>query len=99
MPDPFLETVRGLHERRAKVRAMKPERRAELIAELGDDGSLEWLFAARDAQLPPPVLGWCWLFLGGRGTGKTHAGASAIHLGVAAGLGRIHAVAPTAADV
>ena len=78
---------------------MTPERRAELIAELGDDRSAEWLFAARDAQLPPPDLGWCWLFLGGRGAGKTHAGSSAIHLAVRAGLSRIHAIAPTAADV
>jgi phage terminase large subunit-like protein len=26
----------------------------------------------RDAQLPPPDLSWCWLFLGGRGAGKSH---------------------------
>jgi phage terminase large subunit-like protein len=99
LADLFLEAVRALHQARAKVRTMTPERRAQLVAELGDDGAGEWLFAARDAQLPPADLGWCWLYLGARGTGKSHAAASAIHLAVRAGLGRIHAVAPTAADV
>jgi phage terminase large subunit-like protein len=99
MADLFLAAVRDLHLQRAKVRAMTPERRPQMFAELGDDAADEWVFAARDAQLPPPDLGWAWLYLGGRGTGKTHAGSSAIHLAVRAGLGRIHAVAPTAADV
>jgi phage terminase large subunit-like protein len=97
--DLFLDAIRDLHQQRAKVRAMTPERRAQMFADLGDDAADEWLFAARDAQLPPPDLGWAWLFLGGRGAGKTHTGSSAIHLAVRAGLSRIHAVAPTAADV
>jgi hypothetical protein len=99
VPDLFLETIRNLHQQRAKVRAMTPDRRQQMLAELGDDAAAEWVFAARDAQLPPPDLGWLWLFLGGRGTGKTHAGSSAIHLAVRAGLSRIHAIAPTTADV
>jgi hypothetical protein len=33
---------------------------------LGDDAADDWVFRARDAQLPPPDLSWCWLFLGGR---------------------------------
>ena len=99
MADLFLDAVRDLHQQRAKVRAMTPERRAQMFAELGDDAADEWVFAARDAQLPPEDLGWAWLFLGGRGAGKTHAGSSAIHLAVRAGLSRIHAVAPTTADV
>jgi phage terminase large subunit-like protein len=98
MADLFLDAVRGLHALRAKVRTMNPEQRARMFAELGDDAAGEWVFCARDAQLPPADLGWAWLYLGARGTGKTHAGASAIHLAVRAGLGRIHAVAPTAAD-
>ena len=99
MADLFLDAVRNLHQQRAKVRAMTLEQRAQIFAELGDDAADEWVFAARDSQLPPPDLGWAWLFLGGRGAGKTHAGSSAIHLAVRAGLSRIHAVAPTAADV
>jgi phage terminase large subunit-like protein len=38
-----------------------------------DDAADDWLFKARDAQLPPADLDWCWLFLGGRGTGKSHS--------------------------
>jgi phage terminase large subunit-like protein len=78
---------------------MLPERRARLIEELGDDWVTEWTFAARDAQLPPPDLDWAWLYLGARGTGKSFAGSSAIHLAVRAGLGRIHAVAPTSTEI
>jgi phage terminase large subunit-like protein len=99
MADLFLAAVRDLHEQRARVRAMTPERRAQLFARLDDDEADNWLLTARDEQLPPPDLGWCWLYLGARGTGKSHAGASAIHMAVRAGLSRIHAIAPTAADV
>ena len=38
----------------------------------------DWQLWARDDQLPPPVedAGWrCWVILGGRGAGKTRAGA------------------------
>jgi phage terminase large subunit-like protein len=99
MADSFLETVRDLHKQRAKVRSWKPKLRAQMFAQLSDDDADTWLLTARDEQLPPPDLGWAWLYLGGRGTGKTHAGSSAIHLAVRAGIARIHAIAPTAADV
>lgn len=35
----------------------------------------EWLIQARDAQLPPSGDWRVWLILGGRGSGKTRAGA------------------------
>lgn len=45
----------------------------------------EWLLKARDAQLPPSG-GWrTWLILGGRGSGKTRAGAEWVS-GMALGL-------------
>jgi phage terminase large subunit-like protein len=56
------------------------------------------VFRARDAQLPPSDLGWCWLFLGGRGTGKSHSMSAAVHMAVRAGISRIHLIAPTTAD-
>jgi phage terminase large subunit-like protein len=58
------------------------------------------VFAARNAQLLPPGDDW-WRFLycAGRGSGKTWAGSSSIHAAVRAGLGRIHAIAASAADV
>jgi hypothetical protein len=34
-----------------KVRAMTPERRAKMFAELSDDAADEWMFAAGDSQL------------------------------------------------
>ena len=45
----------------------------------------EWLIRARDAQLPP-AGDWCvWLIMGGRGSGKTRAGAEWVS-GMALGL-------------
>jgi hypothetical protein len=64
LADFFLEAVRELHQQRAKVRAMTPERRAQMFARLDDDEAENWLLSARDEQLPPPDLGWCWLYLG-----------------------------------
>lgn len=47
--------------------------------------SREWLFQARDAQLPPLGNWRSWLILGGRGSGKTRAGAEWVS-GMALGL-------------
>ncbi len=68
--------------------------------------SADWLFWARDDQLPPPG-GWhIWLMIGGRGAGKTRAGAEWLR-GLALGLdgfaprpaGRLALVGETFADV
>ena len=59
---------------------------------------MDWVFAARDAQLPPSDLSWCWLFLGGRGAGKSHSMSAAVHTAVRAGISRIHFIAPTTSD-
>jgi phage terminase large subunit-like protein len=99
MGDLFLAEVRRMREMRARVRLMSPEKRQAMIAEIGDDGAGEWLFGARDDQLPAEDLDWCWLFLGGRGAGKTRAMSAAIHTAVRAGVRRIHLIAPTAADL
>lgn len=52
-------------------------------------------------QLPSHDDWDCWLILGGRGTGKTRAGAEAVlqHLNAAGPLARVGVGAPTAADV
>ncbi|HEY2032152.1 MAG TPA: glycoside hydrolase TIM-barrel-like domain-containing protein, partial [Rhizomicrobium sp.] len=43
----------------------------------------DWDFLARDEQRPPPESGWTnWLFMGGRGSGKTRAGAEWIAQGI-----------------
>jgi len=67
---------------RQDINEMPPEEADELIRGLGDDAAEDWVFAARDAQLPPPDLSWCWLFLGGRGAGKSHSMSAAVHTAV-----------------
>jgi phage terminase large subunit-like protein len=71
MVDKFLAEVRAMHELRAKARAATPEARAAMLeAGFGND----WIFTARDTQLPPPDDDWwAWLLMGGRGGGKTQA--------------------------
>jgi phage terminase large subunit-like protein len=50
--------------------------------------ALGWYNFARDEQLPPPGDWRIWLFLGGRGAGKTRAGAEWIAEGVGRGVMR-----------
>jgi phage terminase large subunit-like protein len=58
------------------------ERLDQVLAALSQDDlaaiAADWQLWARDDQLPPPVddLAWrTWIILGGRGAGKTRAGA------------------------
>src|SRR5215469_1312459 len=98
MADRFLREVERMHQLRRDINEMTPEEAGELIRGMGDDAAEDWVFAARDAQLPPPDLSWCWLFLGGRGTGKSHSMSAAVHTAVRAGIKRIHFIAPTTTD-
>ena len=97
--DRFLAEVHKAHNLRDTLKRLSDAERAELVKRLhgveGFDGEVgEWWYDARDSQLPPRDLSWCWLFLGGPGTGKTHAMSSAVHMAVRAGLKRIHIVGP-----
>lgn len=59
-----------------------------------------WRDQARPEQLPPDGQWTTWLFLGGRGTGKTRSAAEWITEEVASGRrGRLALIGPTAADV
>jgi phage terminase large subunit-like protein len=58
----------------------------------------DWIFWAREEQKPPPGDWRVWLYLAGRGSGKTRSGAEWVRAQVAAGRRRIALVAPTAAD-
>jgi len=58
----------------------------------------DWLFWARLEQLPPDDDWKVWLFLGGRGAGKTRAGAEWVRLQISAGCRRIGLIAPTLSD-
>ena len=58
-----------------------------------------WSFWARPEQKPPPDPWRIWLFLGGRGAGKTHAGAEWIADGICHGtMRRIGLIGATFAD-
>src|SRR5215831_17129484 len=98
MADRFLREVKRMHQLRQDINEMTPAEADELVRGLGDDAAEDWIFAARDAQLPPSDLSWCWLFLGGRGAGKSHSMLAAVHTAVRAGIKRIHFIAPTTAD-
>ncbi|WBQ09260.1 terminase family protein [Hyphomonadaceae bacterium ML37] len=59
----------------------------------------DWSQWAWDPQLPPAGDWRIWLFLGGRGAGKTRAGAEWVRARVAAGARRIALVGPAFQDV
>ena len=59
----------------------------------------DWPFWARAAQLAPAGDWSIWLYLGGRGAGKTRAGAEWVRRQVADGARRVALVGPTFADV
>ncbi len=60
----------------------------------------DWEAWSRPEQTPPHESDWtCWLFLGGRGAGKTRAGAEWLRGQVKAGARRVALVGPTFSDV
>ncbi|MDE2352590.1 MAG: DNA-packaging protein [Alphaproteobacteria bacterium] len=80
----------------AKLRKAINEYDADRIRWLLD----EWSFWARDEQRPPPGPWRIWLFLGGRGSGKTRAGAEWVAAGIRAGaMRRVALIGATFADV
>ena len=95
------------HSRRtlsaSSINCLSPEKRSAFLESLSADEvralHRDWAFWARDEQLAP-VGDWrIWLFLGGRGAGKTRAGAEWILEGVRQGaLQRIALVGATYAD-
>ena len=76
-------------QRQAIVEAMNPEQLKELQT---------WRRRARDEQIPPPGDWRVWLYMAGRGAGKTRSGAEWVCTQVGTGRKRIALVAPTAAD-
>ena len=58
----------------------------------------DWSIYARDDQIPPKSDWLIWLLLGGRGSGKTRAGAEWVRRQVTLGAKRIALVAPTYND-
>ena len=66
--------------------SLKPEERAQLLGTLNNDKAAvllgSWRLWAREEQYPPDGCWNTWLYLGGRGAGKTRAGAEWIADGV-----------------
>lgn len=59
----------------------------------------DWSFMARSEQLPPPGDWANWIYLAGRGAGKTRTGAEWVREQVRDGFMRGGLIAPTAGDV
>ena len=77
---------------------MPPHSLAKLLADSLADGG--WRAKARPSQLPPSGDWDGWAFIGGRGTGKSRAGAEWVREMVEAGeAGRFALVGPTAGDI
>jgi predicted phage terminase large subunit-like protein len=69
------------------------------FAGIADALESDWLSQARPEQLPPDGDWSTWVYCGGRGTGKTRAGAEWVRsLAESASVARIALVAPTASD-
>jgi hypothetical protein len=72
--------------------AMGPEERAAAIARMTDEQTeelrLEWIFWRREEQTPPPGDWRVWLYLAGRGSGKTRTGAEFVRAAILAGSRR-----------
>lgn len=77
--------------------------RQRIIQQLTDAEAEEllrdWAFMARPEQLAPEGDWQTWLFLAGRGAGKTRSGAEWVRSQVKAGYSNIGMIAPTAGDV
>jgi phage terminase large subunit-like protein len=85
-----------------RLAALSPPDRAAAIAAMTeeqlDELRFEWEFWRREEQTPPAGDWRVWLYLAGRGSGKTRTGAEFVRASVKAGCRRIALVAPTAAD-
>lgn len=76
---------------------------AQYLATLSDEEAAalmrDWSFLARDEQLPPAGEWAFWLYLAGRGAGKTRTGAEWVRSLIKQGFKRGGLIAPTASDV
>lgn len=84
--------------------ALQPQAvQSQILNELTEGQASEldhdWRFWGRPSQFQPEGNDWLyWLFIAGRGAGKTRSGSEWVREQVKAGSGRIGLIAPTAAD-
>jgi len=98
-----MERLKSLHV--SSIVKLPPSKRAAIISALSKEPPARiakilqrWETFARPEQLPPPQPWQVWMFLAGRGAGKTRSGAEWIRDNVRQGIKRIGLIAPTAAD-
>src|SRR6266513_2352521 len=90
---------RGAATGRLQVTRRGPEMPETFAGELATALENSWAAIARPEQLPPPGDWTAWVYVAGRGAGKTRSGAEWVSEKARAGsAGRIALVAPTAAD-
>jgi hypothetical protein len=53
MADRFLREIRDMHQLRKDIRSLPPTSAEEFMKRLGNDAADDWVFRARDSQLPP----------------------------------------------
>lgn len=104
MIEPTVDVQRNLHERGVTMDLLRNDvdLATEFFADIDDEDSIalmkDWWFLARDEQLPPPGDWAFWLYLAGRGAGKTRTGAEWTRDLVKQGFKRGGLIAPTAGD-
>lgn len=78
---------------------MQPPNDQSMFSRLARALDDPWLATARPEQLPPPGEWSTWIYLAGRGSGKTRAGAEWVRSqAMASPTARIALIAPTSAD-
>lgn len=86
----------------ADLVALPDDVREAVLAELPEDDIEQllhdWRFLARPEQLAPDGSWQTWIYMAGRGAGKTRSGAEWVREKVKLGYGRGALLAPTAAD-
>jgi phage terminase large subunit-like protein len=86
----------------SSIAQLPQDERAAALALLTDEEIEQllhdWHFFARTEQLPPAGDWQFWVFLAGRGAGKTKAGSEWTRGKIKNGFGRLHLIAPTTRD-
>ena len=104
-PPSFLVRTRRQHEKSlaASLDALRPLAQQSFVQAMSTEEKQtlvdDFAFWAHPAQLPPEGDWRIWLFLGGRGAGKTRAGAEWLQAQVKAGARRVALIGPTLHDV
>lgn len=88
----------------ASLASLKESERQAILDELTDEEAealwYDWKAWARPEQVPPDNADWKnWLFLAGRGAGKTRSAAEVVRSWAEQGITPLALVGPTAADV